>query len=147
MSATNGVVAKCGTATELGVGNDDTRVDNVSIGALSSGCVVLVRGAGAALAANGRKAPSGASLSGDGLLLEAVLMDLLDIVVKVGNRVRLDKCDLIDLLVYVRSIQLNSDLEQQEGIVHPTRTNARRLCKWHLTDYSEWVWVGWTPSV
>jgi hypothetical protein len=47
MGATEDVVAEGGTATELLVGNDDTGVDDVGVGVLSSGGVVEVLGRGA----------------------------------------------------------------------------------------------------
>lgn len=99
MGSASSVVAKCGTATKLSVGDDDTRVDNVSVGALSSGCVVAVCGGRTRLAADSSKTPGCASLTGQSLLLN-ILMDLLDIVVEVGDCVRLDKGNLDVLSVY-----------------------------------------------
>lgn len=42
VGSANSVVAESGTATELVVGNDDTRVDNIGVGVLPSGGVVDV---------------------------------------------------------------------------------------------------------
>ena len=59
MGATEDVVAEGGTATELLVGNDDTGVDDVGVGVLSSGGVVDVLGRGAGSVADSTKAPGG----------------------------------------------------------------------------------------
>lgn len=94
VGSANSVVAESGTATELGVGDEDTRVNNVGIGVLSSGGVVDVRGGGTGAVADGTKTPGSTSLGSQSLLLEAVLVDLLNVVVKVGDCVGLDKGNL-----------------------------------------------------
>lgn len=89
----DGVVAKGCASAELGVGDDHTRVDDVGVGALASGRVVDVRGRGAGLVADGAETPGSSALGGQGLLLGG-LVDLLDVVVEVGNCVRLDEGNL-----------------------------------------------------
>lgn len=93
VGAADGVVAKGGAPAELGVSDDDTRVDDVGVGALASGRVVDVRGRGAGLVADGAETPGSTALGSQSLLLGGIV-DLLDVVVEVGNCVRLDEGNL-----------------------------------------------------
>ena len=94
VGSADSVVSESGTTTKLGVGDDDTGVDNVGVGVLSSGRVVDVRGGGTGAVADGTKTPGSTGLGGQSLLLECILVDLLDIVPEVGNCVRLDEGNL-----------------------------------------------------
>jgi hypothetical protein len=93
VGAADGVVAKGRASAELGVGDDHTGVDDVGVGALASGRVVDVGGGGAGFGGVGPATPGSTALGGQSLLLGG-LVDLLDVVVEVGNCVRLDEGNL-----------------------------------------------------
>lgn len=95
VSSTDSVVTESGTSSELVVGNDDTRVNNVGVCVLSSGGVVDVLGGGAGTVADSSETPCSTRLGSQSLLLEAVLVDLIDVIPEVGDCVRLNKGDLI----------------------------------------------------
>jgi hypothetical protein len=94
VGSADGVVSKSSTATELGVGDKDTRVDNVSVGVLSSGGVVDVRSGCTRTVADSTETPCSTGLGCQSLLLKLVIVDLVNLIPEVSDCVGLDESDL-----------------------------------------------------
>jgi hypothetical protein len=65
-AAVNEIVSPDGTSTELGVGNQDTSVDNVDTASAAGSGVIDVAGVAGGLVGDGSKTPWGTSLGGQG---------------------------------------------------------------------------------
>jgi hypothetical protein len=90
--SSNRVEAKGRSSAKLGVRHNDTAVNNVGIGALSSGSVIDVAGRCSRAVGDGAQAPSRAGLCGQRSGSELVLD--LRLVPKIRDRIRLNKLNL-----------------------------------------------------
>lgn len=90
--AAESVEAVGSAAAELGVGDEDTAVDDIAEGALTGAVIVAVGGAWAGAGRDGPETPGSPGLGGDSTSDEVARLGI----VQVGNLVLLDVGDLYD---------------------------------------------------